>query len=127
MPNAFQRQWDNRHGQTPESQEVRQEGPPQAGQPQEAHEQAGQESKLAARKAAAKPARKTKAKTTAKAARKPAHVPQNMRRRDPDMAVNALIMMVLIMIALGTSYLSMQSQPADAGMAPPVAFAMEKK
>ena len=86
-----------------------------------------------ARKAAAKPARKTRTKTAAKAARKPAmarkpaHVPGKMRRHDPDMAVNALIMMVLIMIALGTSYLSMQSQPADAGMAPPVAFAMEKK
>ena len=87
----------------------------------------GKDRKLAARKAAAKPARKTKAKTAAKAARKPARVPGKMRRRDPDMAVNALIMMVLIMIALGTSYLSMQSQPADAGMAAAVAFAMEKK
>ena len=80
-----------------------------------------------ARKAAAKPARKTRAKTTAKSARKPASMPGKIRRHDPDMAVNALIMMVLIMIALGTSYLSMQSQPADAGMAPPVAFAMEKQ
>ena len=80
-----------------------------------------------ARKAAAKPARKTRAKTTAKSARKPASMPGKIRRHDPDMAINALIMMVLIMIALGTSYLSMQSQPADAGMAPPVAFAMEKQ
>jgi hypothetical protein len=79
------------------------------------------------RKAAAKPARKTKAKTTAKSARKPAHVRQNMRRRDPDMAVNALIMMVLIMIALASGYLYLHNQPGGAAMAQPAAIAMEKK
>ncbi len=87
-------------------------------------------------KAAAKPARKTRAKMAAKSARKPAHKPamarktalhpEKLRRRDPDMTVNAFIMMVLIMIALGTSYLSVQGSPADAGMAPAVS-AMEKQ
>jgi hypothetical protein len=85
------------------------------------------------RKAAAKPARKTKAKTTAKAARKPAmarkpaSMPGKMRRRDPDTAVNALIMMVLIMIALASGYLYLHNQPGGAAMAQPAAIAMEKK
>ena len=89
-----------------------------------------------ARKAAAKPARKTRAKTAAKSARKPAHRPamarkpaphpEKMRRRDPDMTVNALIMMVLIMIALGNSLLYLQTPPDGAGMMPVVA-AMEKQ
>jgi hypothetical protein len=87
-----------------------------------------------ARKAAAKPARKTRAKTAAKtpaktaakSARKPAPHPEKMRRRDPDMTVNALIMMVLIMIALGNSLLYLQTPPDGAGMMPVVA-AMEKQ
>lgn len=86
-----------------------------------------------ARKAAARPARKTRAKTTAKSARKPvmarkpASMPGKIRRHDPDMTVNALVLMVLIMIALASGYLYLHNQPGGAAMAQPAAIAMENK
>src|SRR6185437_3958810 len=95
-----------------------------------AHTMARRPSK--AKKARKKPAGSRKkriskpAKTAAKSARKPAPHPEKMRRRDPDMTVNALIMMVLIMIALGNSLLYLQTPPDGAGMMPVVA-AMEKQ
>ena len=86
----------------------------------------GKMARKPARKTRAKTAAKTPAKTAAKSARKPAPHPEKMRRRDPDMTVNALIMMVLIMIALGNSLLYLQTPPDGAGMMPVVA-AMEKQ
>jgi hypothetical protein len=73
------------------------------------------------RKAAAKPAHKT-----AKATRKPARAAKR-RKQDSETTVNALVLLVLIMIALGSAYLYLQHQPAGAAIAPPTASAMEKK
>jgi hypothetical protein len=67
--------------------------------------------------------RKAARKPAVKAARKPAKA----RKHDPEATVNAFVLMVLIMIALGCGYIYMQHHPASAAIAPPVASAMEKK
>jgi hypothetical protein len=69
--------------------------------------------------AAAKPAKS--------AAKKPARKSATRRQRDPDATVSALVILVVIAIIAGGGYLYQRNKAADAGMAPPVANAMEKK
>ncbi|HEY1309928.1 MAG TPA: hypothetical protein VGF02_03185, partial [Pseudolabrys sp.] len=79
--------------------------------------------------AATKTPRKTMTKARRKPAmaKKPASAPVRRRKHDPETTVNALVLLVLIMIALGSAYLYLQHQPAGAAIAPPASSAMEKK
>jgi hypothetical protein len=77
-----------------------------------------------ARRAAAKPA----AKSAARRARKPlTHKPAPPRKSDLDATFNALMLLVLIMIVLGSTWFYMQHQPARLAMAGPSIGMAEKK